>query len=133
MTELAPPYRPIRVAILGTGYIAEFHARAIKAAAEAELVAVCDTNLNAAKAFAATWDVPATYNSLELMLSEHRIDCVHVLVPPDLHFQMTKISLQGGAHVFLEKPMCLTTKEADELLALAMEKQRHLAVNHNMM
>ena len=132
-TEASIVHRRMRAAIVGTGYIAEFHARAIQAAGSVELVAVCDTNLRSAKSFASTWNVPAAYDSLETMLAQQKIDCVHILVPPDLHCQLTKTSLQAGAHVFLEKPMCLTIAEADEMLALASEKHLYLGVNHNMM
>ena len=44
--------RPIRVGIVGTGYIADFHARAIRAARGVELVSVCDVNLSNASSFA---------------------------------------------------------------------------------
>jgi predicted dehydrogenase len=49
----------IRAAIVGAGYIADFHARAIKAAHGVELAAVCDVNSTAVEAFAKSWGVPA--------------------------------------------------------------------------
>jgi predicted dehydrogenase/nucleoside-diphosphate-sugar epimerase len=131
--DTSVPHRPIRAAIVGTGYIAEFHARAIQAVGSAELVAVCDTNLGSARSFASAWNVPAAYDSFETMLAQRQIDCVHILVPPDLHFQLTKTSLEAGVHVFLEKPMCLTIAQADEMLELASNNQLYLGVNHNMM
>jgi predicted dehydrogenase/nucleoside-diphosphate-sugar epimerase len=123
----------MRVAIVGTGYISEFHARAIRATRGVNLVSVCDTNLNAAKSFAAAWNVSSAYDSLEVMLSEQRLDCVHILVPPDLHHVLAKSCLQSGAHVFLEKPMIVTVDEADRLLKLARDQNLAVGVNHNMM
>ena len=122
---------PIRAAIVGTGYIAEFHARAIQAVEGVELVSVCDANLSSAQAFAANWNVPATFDSFESMLRDLSLDCVHVLVPPDGHYSLAKAALQSGVHVFLEKPMCTSVDEADELLALARDNGLRLGVNHN--
>ena len=124
---------PIRAAIVGTGYIAEFHARAIQNLDGVELACVCDTNLRSAKTFASAWKVPSAYDSLEAMLRDQRLDVIHILVPPDRHHSLAKTALQSGAHVFLEKPMCTTVAEADELLDLARDKKLHVGVNHNFM
>ncbi len=123
--------QPIRAAIVGTGYIAEFHARAIRAVPGVELASVCDANLRNALSFAAEWRVPASFDSLESMLEDQRIDAVHVLTPPDSHHSVAKSVLQSGAAVFLEKPMCTSTGEADELLEIARGKGLRLGVNHN--
>jgi predicted dehydrogenase/nucleoside-diphosphate-sugar epimerase len=122
---------PIRTAIVGTGYIAEFHARSIREARGVELVATCDANLGRAKAFAGAWNIPLAFDSLSKMLAETKIDCVHILTPPDLHFPLAKHALEAGVHVFLEKPMCTSTAEADALVALAAARGLHLGVSHN--
>ena len=54
-----------------------------------------------------------------------------LLTPPDHHFRLAKVALEYGVHVFLEKPMCVSTHEADELIALANNKGLFLGVNHN--
>lgn len=122
---------PIRAALVGTGYIAEFHARAIREAGGVELAATCDANLGRAEAFAGAWNIPLAFDSLAKMLRETKIDCVHILAPPDLHFALAKEALEAGVHVFLEKPMCTSTAEADELVALAAERGVKLGVSHN--
>ncbi len=121
---------PIRAAIVGTGYIADFHARAIRAASGVELVAVCDTNLAAAQGFAATHGGVA-YRAVADMLAGERIDAVHVLTPPDLHHPVAKAALESGAHVFVEKPMCVDVAECDDLLAIAAARGLHIGVNHS--
>ena len=126
--------RPIRVGIVGTGYIADFHARAIRAARGVELVSVCDVNLSNARSFATDWGVPAAaYGSLEPMIKDQQLDAVHVLVPPDQHYSLGSTALQSGLHVFLEKPMCVSPEEADELLVIARNSGLRLGVNHNML
>ena len=124
-------HRAIRAAIVGTGYIAEFHARAIHQIKGVELAAACDPNLSRAQTFAATWNIPLAFESLESMLQDAKIDCIHILTPPDQHFGLAKTALQSGIHVFLEKPMCTSVAEADELVQLAQQKDLYLGVSHN--
>jgi predicted dehydrogenase/nucleoside-diphosphate-sugar epimerase len=120
-----------RVAIVGTGYIAEYHARAIQALSHVKLVSVCDSNVRRAKSFATEWSVPTAFDSLETMLAEQNVDVVHVLTPPDQHHGVAKLVLQSGSNVFLEKPMCTSTHEVDELLEIAAAKSLSVGINHN--
>jgi predicted dehydrogenase/nucleoside-diphosphate-sugar epimerase len=121
----------IRAAIVGTGFIADFHARGIREVADVELVAVCDANIKVAEAFAAGRSAKA-YASLDEMLEKERIDVIHVLVPPDTHHAIAKKALQAGAHVFVEKPMCVSVEECDDLLSIAGAKGLTIGVNHSM-
>jgi predicted dehydrogenase/nucleoside-diphosphate-sugar epimerase len=123
--------KPIRTAIIGTGYIADFHARAILATSGVELVASCDSNLRRAQTFAAVWGIPHACESLEALILSKKIDCVHILTPPDQHYSLAKDALLSDVHVFLEKPMCTTVNEASELVAIAQESHLYLGVNHN--
>lgn len=125
--------QPLRVGLVGTGYIAEFHARAIQALDGVELVSVCDANLSSAKAFATQWSVPTAFDSMKSMLDNERLDSIHVLAPPDLHHSLAKMALRSGAHVLIEKPMCVSIDQAKELLALAHEAGLHVGVVHNML
>ena len=125
--------QPIRAAIIGTGYIADFHAHAIRQAEGVELVSVCDANLRSAQSFAVNWEVPAAFDSVESMVRDQRLDSVHVLVPPDRHHSLARTILQSGVHVFLEKPMCISVEQAEDLLTLARDNGLRLGVNHNML
>lgn len=128
----ATPSRPeLRTAIVGTGFIAEFHARGIANADGVELVAVCDSNVTAAGAFAGQWGVPA-YTSLETMLVEQRLDALHVLTPPDTHHDIAKRALENGVHVFLEKPMCVSAEECSDILSIAEKSGRTVGVSHSL-
>jgi predicted dehydrogenase/nucleoside-diphosphate-sugar epimerase len=122
----------IRAAIVGTGYIADFHARGIQNATDVELVAVCDANANVAQAFGAAWSVPS-YAALEQLLTHERVDVLHIAVPPDLHYGLAKTALEAGVSVFLEKPMCVSAEETRELLAIAASKGLTVGVNHSML
>lgn len=132
-TRPFPVRVPIRAAIVGTGYIADFHARAIRETEGVELACSCDPDIKRAQSFANAWNIPLAFESLDAMLRDTKIDCIHILTPPDLHFSLARAALRSRAHVFLEKPMCTSVAEADELVALANDKGLYLGVSHNFM
>ncbi len=125
-------HKPVRAAIVGTGYIADYHARGITSIEGVQLVAVCDANITVAQSFAGSWGVPS-YASLEKMLAEQSVDVLHILVPPDLHYDLAKMALAAGSSVFIEKPMCASADETKDLLALAKDKGLIVGVNHSML
>jgi len=120
-----------RVALLGTGYIAEWHAKAIASIPDIELVAVCDQVVSRAAAFAQKFDVPRVYASLETMLAGEDLYSVHVLLPPDIHFQAAGTILAAGVNAFIEKPMCLRPQDCEELTRLAQRHELKVGVGHN--
>lgn len=69
------------------------------------------------------------YPTLDELL-EQRPDVVVVATPPQLHAEQCIAALQGGAHVFCEKPFTMTAEEADRILAAIAETGRQVAVNH---
>lgn len=121
----------VRVGIVGTGYIADFHAKAIDALDGVELVAVADANLTVAQAFGAAWNVPA-YASLDAMVEGERLDAIHLLTPPDLHYPIAVQAFAAGLDVLVEKPMCVSSDEAARLRQQAEAADRLLCVNHSM-
>lgn len=121
----------VRVGIIGAGYIADFHAHAIQSTDGVELVGVADVNIRNSQSLAARWRGASPYPTAETMLASGAIDAVHILVPPDLHYPLTKLALKAGVHVFLEKPMCTSNTEADDLVQLAQAQGLYLGVGHN--
>ena len=120
-----------RVALLGAGYIADWHAQALKSVDGLELVAVCDRFETKAEALASKFNVPRVYGSLEEMLAAEKLDSVHVLTPPDRHFESALAVLEAGVGVFLEKPMCDRAADCDALVQLAQARGLRLGVGHN--
>jgi predicted dehydrogenase/nucleoside-diphosphate-sugar epimerase len=120
-----------RVALLGAGYIADWHAKCLKSMAGVELVAVCDQARERAEALARRFGIAKRYASLAAMLQAEKLDAVHVLLPPDLHFEAASTIIDSGVSVFLEKPMCDRAGLCDELVQKAADRQVHLGVGHN--
>jgi predicted dehydrogenase len=71
------------------------------------------------------------YANLDELVGDPDVDVVHVCTPNYLHYAMVKAALEGGKHVVCEKPLTITSREADELVALVQQKQRVGAVNYN--
>ncbi len=122
--------KDIRVGLIGAGYIAPWHAEAIKATRGVRLVAVCDPAPGAAAGLAVGYGAEA-FDSLEAMLAEAGLDAVHVLTPPGLHCAHALKALQAGAHVLVEKPFAVSRAEAEVMVAAAGAANRQVAVNHN--
>jgi predicted dehydrogenase len=125
-----PLREPVRVAIVGAGYIAEAHLRALKSVDNVQIVAICDLNKIRAASLGAQWNIPNTYVHMEDMLDQP-IDVVHVLVPPAYHAETTIKCLQRGWDVFLEKPMGVTLDECRNIARTADQQGRQVGVNHN--
>jgi len=72
-----------------------------------------------------------SYNSVEELLADDEIELVVVNTPNYLHFEHTKMALNAGKHVLLEKPAAATVAEVRELFALAREVGKHLMLYQN--
>lgn len=118
----------INFAIVGMGHIAKKHMDAIRNADGANLVAICDTDENRLS------DVPKDvqkYLDLDEMLKDlPEIDVVNICVPSGLHMKLADIVISHKKHLVVEKPMTLTTNEAQEMINLADQANVKLAVVH---
>src|SRR3989441_9200585 len=74
-------------------------------------------------------DQAVTTDPVELLTSAH-IDAVAVVTPVCTHFELAKVALQNGKHVFIEKPFTATTQQAEELIELAERKSLKIMVDH---
>lgn len=132
-TTSRPLQRPTgktKVAVVGAGYIADFHLEVLKALPNVDLVAVCDVSEARAKDAAARFGAPHAVTDLK-ELAGLGVDVAHLAVPPDLHVALTRDLLESGVGVFAEKPIALATDDARGLAELAAERGLPLAVNHN--
>ena len=106
-----------RIAIVGTGGIANSHAKAVTSLPDrAELVAAVDVDLDRAKEFATKWDVPAVYPSLTELIAAGGVDLVHLCTPPSSHVPLAAECLAADVDVLVEKPPTLSLDELDALL-----------------
>lgn len=121
----------ILVGIAGAGFIARFHADALRTIPGIRLTAVCDSDPEKARRFQRERGVPECYHSLEEMLERTRAGVVHVLLPPPLHERAAVACLESGRDVFLEKPLADSAAAAERILACTRRTGRQAGVNHN--
>lgn len=119
----------IRFAIIGCGRIAPKHAESIVALPEAELVAVCDIVPELAQAFADKYGA-APYTDYQEMLKRQDIDVVAIATPSGIHAEIGIAAAEAGKHVLVEKPMAMTLKTADALIAACRKAGVKLGVIH---
>lgn len=119
--------KKLKCAVIGTGYLGKFHAEKYASLPDCELVAVVDINAEAARTIADKYGAQALTDYQALLGA---VDAVSIVVPTTLHHVVSRDFLNAGAHVLVEKPITVTVAEADELIALAKEKNRVLQVGH---
>jgi predicted dehydrogenase len=115
-----------KFALVGCGRIAGRHAENI--ARVGKLVAVCDVVEEKADALAAAYDAKAYYAIDELLVGEPEVEIVSVCTPNGLHAEHTIKSLQARKHVLCEKPLCLTTAAAWQIIETEKFCRRKLFV-----
>ncbi|MGI5976918.1 MAG: Gfo/Idh/MocA family protein [Candidatus Limivicinus sp.] len=116
-----------KVAVLGCGFISHIHVSSYKRfVPDAEVVAVYARHLDKAKAFAEEMGIPAYYDDVDKLLAECDCDIVDICIPNYLHHDACLKAAKAGKHVIVEKPLCLSVREADEMIAACRENNRLL-------
>ncbi len=87
-----------------------------------ELYAVASRSMERAEEFAKQWGFEKAYGSYEEMLDDEAVDIVYVASPHSYHFMHTKMCLEQGKHVLVEKPFTVNAEQAQELISLSKEK-----------
>ena len=121
----------LRVGLLAYGAIGHEHNLAVQATEGLALAAVCDTNPERLAAALALAPDAATFIDATDLLDSGLLDVVVVSTPPNSHAHWARQALERGIHVVLEKPMALTTRECDDLMALAADRELLLIVYQN--
>ena len=119
--------KTIKFGILGCGMIANIHIAAINQIEEAELFGVADNNESSARSFAEKYSVKAYKNYAE-MLDDENIEAVCICTPSCFHASGAIEALEHSKHVVLEKPMALSTSEADEVIKACEKSGKMLTV-----
>jgi len=118
---------PLKVAVVGAGYLGTFHAQKYASLPNAELVAVCDIDGAKADKLAVTLDTEATVDPRALL---GRVEAVTIAADTAAHYELAKLFLDNGVHVLVEKPMTHTSAEAEALVAIATANGLKLQVGH---
>jgi predicted dehydrogenase len=120
----------MKLAMIGTGDIAGYHAQGIRDHEHASLVALANWREDSLGRLAARFAVPSTTTRWQDIAEDPDIDGVVVATPNALHAEQAVACLRAGKHVLVEKPMATSTSEAEEMVAAARSSDRWLMVAH---
>ena len=121
---------PIRVGLIGAGYIATWHADALRATPDATLAAICDVSEAAATGMAEAYGTRA-FTSVEALIESGTCDAVHILTPPHLHHDLAIRCLEAGLHVLVEKPVAESARQTRAIAAAAEAAGKRFSAGHN--
>jgi predicted dehydrogenase len=114
---------PLRLGVVGVGAIALRgllpHLTQADVAGKVCIVALCDPVHARAAAAAEQYGIPAAFASIEELLGQGDIDAVTIASPIGLHYEHSRLALENGKHVHVNKTLCTSVREADELIELA--------------
>ena len=120
----------LRVGVVGAGYWGPNLIRNFLLVPNAAVVAVADAQESRRKFIADRYPAVRIHaDALEMAAGDH-IDAVVISTPVSTHHPLAKAALQAGKHVLIEKPMCASSAECDDLIALAQARGLTLMVDH---
>src|SRR5437868_3531363 len=120
----------MNIALFGSGWIQNIHARAVRDHPDGDLVAVTNWREESMGTLAETFEIPRTTTRWEELAEDPSIDAVVVATPNALHAEQTIACLRAGKHVLVEKPMATSVEDCDRMTAASRESRRRLMVGH---
>jgi myo-inositol 2-dehydrogenase/D-chiro-inositol 1-dehydrogenase len=122
--------QPVRFGLIGYGAWGSHHAASIAKTQGARLVAIAEPSEDSQRAARTAHPEAAVVGDYRELVERDDLDVVDVVVPNRLHHQVATAVLASGKHLLLEKPMCLSIQECDDVLNLARDRNLHVSVNH---
>lgn len=117
----------LRVGVVGVGSLGQHHVRILSSLPGVKLVGIHDLRQNRAEEIARRYQTRA-FSSLEELVDA--VDAVSCVVTTSAHYEVGKVVLEAGRHLFMEKPITRTLEEGKSLVELAEQKGLILQVGH---
>jgi predicted dehydrogenase len=122
----------VRFGIVGSRFIANAHAQAIRQTPGAELVAAASPTPEHIWEFHSNWEVPHVFQDYQDMLDSGFIDAITVACPNDLHAAVTIAAAKAGKHILVDKPLAVTLDECDQMIAACRDASVVLLYGENL-
>lgn len=123
----------VKWGIIGAGVISERNMiPAMLKARDTELVAVMDVNQDRVKKIADDFSIPKFYTKEDQLLEDKNVEAVYIATPGHLHAKQAIAASKHGKHILCEKPMALTVKECEEMIAACQENHVKLTTGFMM-
>lgn len=122
-----PARAKVKVGVMGVGSLGQHHARIYSQLPSADLVGIYDVDLKRAGEIASKFGTRAFASMDELALA---VEAASIVVPTDLHHRVSCALMERGLHLLIEKPIAATTREAEEMAALAAARDLTVQIGH---
>lgn len=117
----------LKVGVIGTGHLGKLHIKMFKSIDNCEMIGIYDSNAEQLKAVSSEFKVSSTSTVDELL---KKAEAVSIAATTTAHHDIAIKCFEAGVHVFIEKPITATIKEAEELVEIAERKNLNLQVGH---
>jgi predicted dehydrogenase len=128
--------KKLRVGVIGTGAIAHDqhlpYWKELEAEGRVEVVGVCDILKDRVASIQEEFGVEQAYTSYKKMLADQKFDVIDVCTQNRVHCEATVAALKAGAHVLVEKPIAMNTRQAELMMNTAKKARKKLMVAQHM-
>jgi predicted dehydrogenase len=120
----------INVGIIGYGYWGPNVARNFNACKGTKLIAICDLKQKRLDLAKSHYPFIEVFSDPKDLISSENIDVVAVVTPVFSHYELAKMALEYGKHVFVEKPFTSNVAQGEKLINLADKNNLKIMVDH---
>ena len=121
---------PLKIAVIGAGFMGSMHASIFAQAPGAQLVAIADQNIDLARSVAAKHPGCRVYRSHDELLAAETLDLLSICTPDNLHRESALAAAAKGVHLFIEKPIASTMEDGEAIVAAADKARIKLGVGY---
>jgi UDP-2-acetamido-3-amino-2,3-dideoxy-glucuronate N-acetyltransferase len=125
--------KQINIGIIGIGRFGKNYLRTFDELENAKVTWICATKestLNEALSQVKTGNTIKSTTNYKEILEDKEVDAVAITTPGTTHHEIAKAALMADKHVIAEKPLCLNSKDVEELINISKEKNKALMVSH---
>ncbi len=119
--------KKLNIGVVGTGHLGKLHTKMFKEIENCNLVGVNDSNVGHAQLVGKEFDVKVFESTSDLLI---QVDAVSIAATTSAHYDLAKICLNAGKHIFIEKPITATIPQAEEIVEMADSLNLNIQVGH---
>ena len=123
--------KPLRFAVIGTGFWSNYQIAAWNEIQGVEIVAVYNRTREKAEVIAKKFSIAKVYTSVEELLNAESLDFVDIISNPDTHRQFTEAAATKGVDVICQKPMATSQADAEEMVRVCKQRQVRFFIHEN--
>ncbi len=123
--------KPLRVAVVGTGYFSQFHYAAWQRMPDVELVALVALDKKQGKAFQQQYDIAHCFSDVSDLLQYGHIDLIDAVTPPQSHRAIIDQCIANRTALMCQKPFCESVAQAEQVVTRIEQQNAFVVVHEN--